>query len=1832
MSEERVRVLLVDDETSVRVPLARYLETNFGYRVDAAADGQGALDLVDDNRGQYDVALIDEVLLLEGALPGKAGADGIRLMQQIKARYPDVEAIIFTGWGRESRQRAIQAGAFRHLEKPFDHDELAMVIRTAAQQVRLRAISRQILSEKDPGRVLQSIMVAACSLALADESAITLWDRASDRLRVYTRTRQAEPLWHRHLKNGNLSRDIVQGGHIVRFGDTHRDERINPRVVEAGIRSFLGLPIPGEEGNLGVLYVYSRRQDWFEEWGTVAVVQTLAGQAGLALANAQVFQEVDRHARYMEALVRAGQGLTRATRLEDQLALAWDFVREQLHTSTFFVALYDGESRTLRFPLAYDEGKRVHVRTKREGEAWGISGYVAGSGEELAWPTAEEGRRRCDELGIEPIHVGKPCQSCIYLPLIVGEEAIGAISIQSYVPHAFAPALLDAFRALGSQLAVALENARLFAELAEANHWRAALIENAFDAVIAIDQEKKITVFNRQAEKMLGWTRDEMIGKTVARLHTDFARARALFEVVRQEGSVADWQVTLKPKEGDPIPARLSATEIRDSRGIAIGQAGFIRDLRQAHLLEDRLRALIEVNQAITETLDPDHVLQLIIESALAAFPAASGGSIHIYDEQTGRLEMRANTFSRSQAVGEPFDFWPGEGIAGRVFQHGRPTVMSDVQKDSRYKSIVHPEAPDHRSMICVPLRVRNRVIGTLSLDNVETTNAFQNRDLGLLSLFAYQAATAIANARLFRQVQDSKASLQSLYEASNALVSAQEPERVMHDIVERVRAAARASWVSVILVDEAGRAQSLVRVGMDEDYDLDNLIRPDGLTMEVVKTGKPVIVEDAEKERGRVNPRMFREHVAAALVLPLSLQGQQIGAMWIHYDHPRHFPVHEVDALQLYVNQASIAYDSARRMRELEYMRKAAEAIAGALEPAQVLQQIVESAQQVLKTDSSAIWSYDDVRDKFIPERSVAVGIPTELWEKFRLEEPQRGRTAYRVMDKDYVSVTDVTDFDQYDFQGDATRQLLGTIGVQSFQGITLRHGSEILGVLYANYNRLRGFSAEDRRILETFANHAALALKKARLLEQVSKARDAAQVVAEVTVLEDLEGTLSSILQGTCDALGCGVVTLYTYDQDRDEIGYPPAMIGVANPEKATRLARIPAGSIVLEMLNRDQPYLVEDTGADPLFKELRFVQDEKIESCAGMPLRVGEHKVGVMFVNYHSRHRFTADELANLELFANQAAVAIRNAQLYQAEQHHVQNLEAIQATSAAVSSVLDLDLLLPMITERATDMFAAPATSLMLWDDRKENLVIRAAVGLGDEYRREQKIEGARVRQLLARTGLVPQIFDIEQRPIGNPELVKKERLCTALVAPLVKSGGLIGILNIYSRDEPRKFDDKEVELARILANHAAIAIQNVQLYDQQSARARTLRILYEAGKVVTSTLTLDEILNRIAQQALKLATPRGQPTHFSHLALVDGRRVRFVAANTPEILEELHRVIGEIDLESSPRIGISGRVVETRASQNVGDTTRDPDYLPLRTSMLSQLAVPITIGEQVIGVINVEHPEYHAFDDDDQEALEHLAAQAAIAIQNARHHEALRAIKGFVGSQTALEWIRMVSTVWGHSIKREVGTALASARLLRNAIARQDPQPALEELEDLKAIVRKIGDIPIMAPLSSEDEVTPVRLNQVIEAYLRHLQGHSRYRPVSITHSLQPDLDDLVTVRASEGWLRRGLEIVVENAAQVMLEADSDPKQLHVTTQLQGNQVQILVRDTGPGIPVELREKLFYEPITKAQGSKGAGIGLLLARTIFETYQGSIEILDCEPPGALVSILLPVESV
>jgi len=261
--------------------------------------------------------------------------------------------------------------------------------------------------------------------------------------------------------------------------------------------------------------------------------------------------------------------------------------------------------------------------------------------------------------------------------------------------------------------------------------------------------------------------------------------------------------------------------------------------------------------------------------------------------------------------------------------------------------------------------------------------------------------------------------------------------------------------------------------------------------------------------------------------------------------------------------------------------------------------------------------------------------------------------------------------------------------------------------------------------------------------------------------------------------------------------------------------------------------QPEIVPNMEEDPRAVHVAGTPKEP-ETMMALPLVAKGTVLGVLAI-YRPAHRtFYPEELELARLFVSQAASAVENARLYEEEQRRRRELASVQATAAAISAVLDRDALLRLITQKAAEVFDAPATSLMLWNEDQTALNIQASWGLSETYARQQRIPHQRVQAILQPNGSASPFVvpDLQRAPFGQLELVIREDLRSVLTAPLFVGGRLIGALNIYSKGQPRAFSDDDVELACIFADQAAIAIENARLYAQIQQDVEDLRKLDE----------------------------------------------------------------------------------------------------------------------------------------------------------------------------------------------------------------------------------------------------------------------------------------------------------------------------------------------------------------------------------------------------------------
>jgi signal transduction histidine kinase len=231
------------------------------------------------------------------------------------------------------------------------------------------------------------------------------------------------------------------------------------------------------------------------------------------------------------------------------------------------------------------------------------------------------------------------------------------------------------------------------------------------------------------------------------------------------------------------------------------------------------------------------------------------------------------------------------------------------------------------------------------------------------------------------------------------------------------------------------------------------------------------------------------------------------------------------------------------------------------------------------------------------------------------------------------------------------------------------------------------------------------------------------------------------------------------------------------------------------------------------------------------------------------------------------------------------------------------------------------------------------------------------------------------------------------------------------------------------------------------------------------------------------------------------------------------------------------------------------------------------------------------------------------------------------VKGLVGTRTALAWMGMMSSIWRHGIEINAATIRNQAELLREEVRRlRGGKPLLSEINRIIRSAKEILKKRPVSPLGVQAEATAVPLRGLVEDWARRWRGRLAEQSVSLQEHLT--LEPEATVRAGPEWLHRAWDLLIENA--VAATCGRAGRQIRLTCLRAGPQhAELFITDNGPGIPEELNPIILREVIPHKK-SKGFGVGLLLAQTIIETYEGELKVDSTGPQGTTIKVSLPLE--
>jgi GAF domain-containing protein/CheY-like chemotaxis protein len=670
------------------------------------------------------------------------------------------------------------------------------------------------------------------------------------------------------------------------------------------------------------------------------------------------------------------------------------------------------------------------------------------------------------------------------------------------------------------------------------------------------------------------------------------------------------------------------------------------------------LESLLEVSRSVSSTLELDDVLQRILD-AMRRFVAYDSTSIQRMTE-AGLQVIACRGFPNPvQFVG--YVFPGGHDLPNyRVLESGQPLIVEDIQASQPSRHV--------RGWLGVPLIYRGQAVGVITLDSRQP-GFYDEEDARVATIFASQAAVAMENAHLFSEMERRLNELDKLHRASGIMTSKLDLDQVLEEVVALAAEVAGADNTSLVLVEDGGALTQSVEQCSGAFQGIPPLhqrARPEGTTRQVIASGEPLVFQKVDGG-GEHNPYLLQAGVASYAGLPLKTKERVVGVLFVHSLAPCTFE-DRIPLLMTFANQAAIAIEN---VRLLQHAQERAEALRRLIEIGQQITQVTDRPKGVLETisrmacrvtgaDCAIIYPYLFGQGVYDKTNVASFGLRRAFTPSAKLREYGKSVTARIIQEPAGTWIVPDVGGEATGGTGDKTlgdSPFIRREGIQAFAGVRLDFGVEPVGVLFVNFRSPHHFRQDEIEAVQLFANLAAVAISNARLygrtsekLEQkVAELRSVSEINQMITSTLDLEEVLSLILDKARELLCVENGSLQLMDQEGTELSVRLRRGTPVVPEEKVKLK--PGQGITGYAAKLKQPALVNDV-TQPPWRDIYCEFWPGTRSELAVPLMIGERCIGVLNLEHPEAGFFSEDQREIIERLASQAAIAIRNAQQYEA----------------------------------------------------------------------------------------------------------------------------------------------------------------------------------------------------------------------------------------------------------------------------------------------------------------------------------------------------------------------------------------------------------------------------------------------------------------------------------------------------------------------------------------------------------------------------------------------------
>ncbi len=1034
-----------------------------------------------------------------------------------------------------------------------------------------------------------------------------------------------------------------------------------------------------------------------------------------------------------------------------------------------------------------------------------------------------------------------------------------------------------------------------------------------------------------------------------------------------------------------------------------------------------RVRAGLAITESVSRQLDASSALSALGRETLTQL----GMSVALVAENTPdgpRLLHVLGSLPRSTNVEALF----GQRNPLRTcLQNGQPILVSNLDENDEWRDASLLTSLRAKGIICLPILVENKPVAAMLAISPEPMTAFNDEDRQVYLQIAQQTSLILQNISLLNQTKRRLDEVNLLLDFSH-LLSGLDPDAIIRSLLDSSRRVIQNAHAGAALVWNPQTETLTPRAvsGYADNVTMSQIHYRSGEALPgmVFANKTPRRVDEINFTRdynlSTDNLALYRQVTGgrlpvSSLLVPILAGDQCLGVLVLdNFNSTSAFRPEDEALLQSLAQQVALSLENVRlvqdtqeRAGQLQALNTAAAALTSSLSSDQLVNTLLDQLVPILPFDNATLWLRDKDRLTVASARGFSdaeqrLGLSVSLTDSALFKE--------MVQSGQPILVNDVREDPRF-LPMDAPRL--------SWLGIPLISKGELVGAIAVEKWQAQFYTREQVQVSLTFASQSAVSLDNARLYEDsVGRATELDQRSQRLATLNRFASALNGLLDSdqilnlTADELfkGLGVkrVSVVTFERGQ-------AIWKTSTPRPRLKLPRILPDSPIFNRLRESLGiFNTDDARNEPDLAPLFDMLGESTTALLILPLTSGQNLSALIFIQMTGSARFNMNEVDLARTISNQAAIALENARLYQSTVLTAERFSVLNASSTKVTASLDLEEIYKSVHEASEKLMLSESFVITLYDDLRNQIeaVYLVDKGVREPYAlRPMDDESLTAAVVRTRRPIITGTSYENETVKGIAYGEDAEDPASILAVPMLLPGGkVLGMLSAQSYTS-KAYSSDDLQIFGTLANQAAVAIQNSRLFSETQRLAEELenrveertaqlqreqqntetllRILTE----VSSSLDLDRALNRTLS-LLNDAIGAEQGTILLLHAednLLHYRAGYGYLTDRTDTTRGFTLKIGE---------GLAGWVVQNRDAVLVNDLHEDPRWV--RSSRAGQdhrsaIAVPMMVGEDVIGVLMVFQRSASFFSAEMLNLVKAIAGQVAVAINNAHLYELIR---------------------------------------------------------------------------------------------------------------------------------------------------------------------------------------------------------------------------------------------